>query len=281
MSNGFIKPSFLFDYSRPALYSDYRSVVNVTGTTAVFERALVIGGKVSAYQLYSTALTVNGCSVTGATPQLFLSGTTLPDSSTRPDWAWLTTGATGGPVAFTWGTSNGVAIGIANNDGSNPQLINDTAGMEYPTWFPSATLAAMCTAPKRFATSPCTVWIDSEGTILGATLEGPSLWAGMPSVNQFAPNLIAFAGQPVVEGGTYNQDQNYIWVMNIFDDPVSPVPLEYGCPSGRPSTPSSRAARHGGRPTASGSSSNPTVPRPPVNMRSSCTKSAPRVRPSS
>ena len=38
----------------------------------------------------------------------------------------------------------------------------------------------------------------------------------MPSVNPVCPNLIAFAGQPV-SGSTYNQDENYIYVMDTSE----------------------------------------------------------------
>ena len=53
----------------------------------------------------------------------------------------------------------------------------------------------------------------------------------MPSVNPVYPNLIAFAGQPVARGRQYNQDFNYIWVMDLASG-AAPVPLEMGAPIG-------------------------------------------------
>ena len=50
----------------------------------------------------------------------------------------------------------------------------------------------------------------------------------MPSVNPVSPNLIAFAGQ-VVSGPTYDQDKNYIYVMDTSSSD-GPVPLESGAP---------------------------------------------------
>jgi WD40-like Beta Propeller Repeat len=49
----------------------------------------------------------------------------------------------------------------------------------------------------------------------------------MPSVNPVNPNLIAFAGQPL-SGSTYNEDTNYIYVMDtsVRDGP-GPVMLEF------------------------------------------------------
>ena len=64
------------------------------------------------------------------------------------------------------------------------------------------------------APSPNTTTINaSTGAIIQHALEGAGLWGGMPSVNPVNPNLIAFAGQPV-SGSTYNQDKNYIYVMD-------------------------------------------------------------------
>jgi Tol biopolymer transport system component len=134
-------------------------------------------------------------------------------------------------VAFNWIGPNGLQIAIADNDGSNPTVLDNTGGMDYPTWFPAATLAAMSTDPKKYSTSPCTVWLDTGGTILQSTLAGASLWADMPSVNQASPNLLAFAGQNVKSGETYDQDFNYIWTMDLSQGSQSAAPLEYGCPS--------------------------------------------------
>jgi hypothetical protein len=47
---------------------------------------------------------------------------------------------------------------------------------------------------------------------------------------QFKPHIIIFAGQNIENGGTYNQDQNYIWLADTSQNPVNPVPLETGAP---------------------------------------------------
>ena len=51
----------------------------------------------------------------------------------------------------------------------------------------------------------------------------------MPSVNPVNPNLIAFAGQ-AVSGSAYNQDKNYIYVMDTSGSD-GPIPLESGAPT--------------------------------------------------
>jgi hypothetical protein len=179
MSSSFVEPNFLLPY--PLSVSDYRSVVNATGTTAVFERSVIVDGKHGPFQLYSIDLTTSGCTVTGSNPQPFLSGSTLPAASTRPDWAWLTTGdASEGPVAFTWIDSKQVMwLGLVDAQGSNPRQVSGprgigTQGMEYPTWSPSAgTLVTASTDPKRYATSPCSVLITATGEVITPALAGP------------------------------------------------------------------------------------------------------------
>ena len=87
MTSSFVAPQYLLPY--PLAVSDYRSVVNAAGTGTIFERSIVANGKASDAQLYSLTLTGNSdCTVTAGTPQIFLTGSGAPPSSTRPDWSW-------------------------------------------------------------------------------------------------------------------------------------------------------------------------------------------------
>ncbi|MGH6796640.1 MAG: TolB family protein [Methylocella sp.] len=218
MGATYIDPVFLMSY--PQDVCDYRCVVNAQGTAVIFERwANPQRGKSASYVLYQLDLTQNG-----ATPAPFLRGTQVPNISTRPDWSWYK-----GQVAF----SNGKGISIVGFNGINPVLLNKTEGMSYPAWFPLAQLLAVMNNNATPAV-PCpnTTKINLAGTPATA-LAGPGLWAGMPSVNPISPNLIAFAGQNVQEGGSYNQDQNYIWLVNTDTslNSLNPKPLEQGAPS--------------------------------------------------
>ncbi|MGC9958370.1 hypothetical protein [Roseiarcus sp.] len=76
--------------------------------------------------------------------------------------------------------------------------------------------------------APTLAIFDSSTKKTTATdVQGSSLWSGMPSVNQTNPFLIAFAGQPQA-WGAYDQDKNYIWVVDTSVSPPAPVPLEAG-----------------------------------------------------
>jgi hypothetical protein len=79
---------------------------------------------------------------------------------------------------------------------------------------------------------PNTTTMKIDGTVKAYAVEGSALYAGMPSVNQANPNLIAFAGQNVATG-TYDQNENYIWVVDTSQPlapGVNPIPLETGAP---------------------------------------------------
>ena len=78
----------------------------------------------------------------------------------------------------------------------------------------------------------------------------------MPSVNPIYPNLVVFAGQNTQSGGTYNQDQNYIWLVDRSKNPVEPVPLETGAPRSGNFDPKWQGRAPGGRRMANGSCSS-------------------------
>lgn len=117
-----------------------------------------------------------------------------------------------------WALANGLRPGngiyLASASGAY-SLITGTAGMTYPTWYPDgATLAVYNNLPKTGEPVPRTSKMDLSGKILQDVLANNNTWAGFASLNQTSPSLIAFAGQVVKTGTTYNQDKNYIWLTN-------------------------------------------------------------------
>ena len=222
-----ITPNFLLPSSTTT--SDYRCVVNALGTAVIFERmVLKSGGDFGSPQLYLLDLTQSA----GA-PSSFIADQNI-EISDRPDWCWKT-----GQVAFNFGPE--IWVGVVDSNGANFRSLGaQTASMNYPTWFPDGQTLAV----ENYAASsqphsgppyplPNTTTIDSStGVPVTPDLEGLNLWGGMPSVNPVNPNLIAFAGQPV-SGSTYNQDTNYIYVMDTSGSD-GPVPLETGASSSGP-----------------------------------------------
>jgi hypothetical protein len=216
-----ITPNFLLPSSTTTC--DYRCVVNAAGTAVIFERSVLNSdGRFGAPQLYLLDLTQSG-----ATPSSFIQDQNIKISD-RPDWCWQT-----GQVAFNFGPH--IWVGVADSSGGNFRSLGaQTASMNYPTWFPDGhTLAVENYAPSSHPNPgpsyplPNTTTIDLKtGVAVTGDLEGLNLWGGMPSVNPVNPNLIAFAGQPV-SGSTYNQDENYIYVMDTSGS-GGPIPLESG-----------------------------------------------------
>jgi len=229
MTSSFVAPQYLLPY--PLAVSDYRSVVNAAGTGAIFERSIVANGKASDAQLYSLTLTGNSdCTVTAGTPQIFLTGSGAPPSSTRPDWSWQAAGPSAGMVGFTWGVSQVFSVGtVPETGGDSAVLLSGTQGMYYPTWMPSGDIAAMSTQIGK--PRPNTTMISIDGTVLATDLAGPNWWAGMPSVNPMNGDQIVFAGQTVSTGGHYDEDFNYIWLLDQSASMTTCTPLESGCPS--------------------------------------------------
>jgi WD40 repeat protein len=222
VSSSFVEPNYLISYSRPASVNDYRCVVNGDGTQVIFERSLVdTSGEIKSQpNLY--VLDLPG---PGNEPAPFLKGATLPLYSDRPDWSWQT-----GAVAFNWIGEQDLEVGAALSDGTYPTRVKRTSRMEYPTWYPDGTSLAVMNIAETASPRPSTTRIDSDGTLTPA-LAGPTLWAGMPSVNQTNPHLIAFAGQLVHPSAHYDQDKNYVWLLDVSQTLISVAPLEYGCPS--------------------------------------------------
>jgi hypothetical protein len=207
----FAKPIFLMNYSGSKV-SDYRPVLNGAAAGLIFERT--IGTSTTLYSLDLTN--------PNATPQPF--APSLPYSA-RADWSWVT-----GQVAF----SNTSGIYLADSSGGYLTLLNNTAGMIYPAWYPDAAHLAVYNNQAIPALDPVprTSEIDLTGAVLRQVMANDKVWAGFPSVNQSNPNLIAFAGQVVEQGGTYNQNKNYIWLTDNSTSPPTVRTLAPNAPKG-------------------------------------------------
>jgi WD40-like Beta Propeller Repeat len=206
-----VTPIFLMTYSPKVKVSDYRPVLNnVSGTasTVIFERT--IG---SSTKLYSLDLTNPNATPTLAFPA-------LKAESFRADWSWVT-----GTVVFM--NSNGIYL---STDPTKP--IPNTSKMSYPTWYPDGATLAVYNNRVHHPPLPIprTSKMDLSGTVLEPVLANDTTWAGFPSVNQPNPNLIAFAGQVVKKGSTYNQNKNYIWLTDTSTNPPTVKTLAPNAP---------------------------------------------------
>jgi Tol biopolymer transport system component len=208
--DAFVTPVFLMTYpTKGTKVNDYRPVLNYNASKVIFERT--IG---SATKLYSLDLTNPT-----ATPTLEFPA--LKAESFRPDWSWVSH-----QVVFM--NSNGIYV---STDPTKP--IANTTKMTYPTWYPDgATLAVYNNRAHHPALPiPRTSKMELSGTVLEPVLANDTTWAGFPSVNQTNPNLIAFAGQVVKHGTTYNQDKNYIWLTDASTNPPTVRTLDPGIPT--------------------------------------------------
>jgi hypothetical protein len=218
MSSSFVTPSYLMQYPQTPSVNDYRCVVNAAGTQVIFERSFHTASAAAKNDadLYLLDLPP------GNQPSKFLTATNmpLPAHSDRPDWSWQS----GDLVIFNWiGQDGSLQVGLATKDGSTVQPLKHTHNMSYPTWFPDWTLAVM-DHDKAASPNPSTSKIDMDGKMLQRALAGSTLLAGMPSVNQKFPNLIAFAGQLVeMPPVKYDQDTNYIWVVDLSTGNATPL----------------------------------------------------------
>ncbi|MDQ8727181.1 hypothetical protein [Bradyrhizobium sp. LHD-71] len=209
MAPAFASPVFLMNY--PQAVSDYRCVVDAQGSQLIFERS-TDGGQFN--------LKLLDLSTPNAEPVAFAPSLQL---STRPDWSWSS-----GQVAF----DNGRGIWTAGGDGSNLQLLEGTADMIYPAWYPQADAMVVMNGQSTANPQPCSSEIDPNGSIVQAVMANDTVWAGMPSVNPTNANQIVFAGQFIGDQKSYNQDRNYIWFADRSTDPVTVRPLDRKAPSG-------------------------------------------------
>jgi hypothetical protein len=215
-----ITPNFLVDYTTPPVFDDYRCVVNAAGAQVIFERADYNSTtkKSGSFRLYLLTR--------GGDPAAPLFQEAIADGTNRPDWFW----GNAGTVTFDYVPKTGskaICVGTAESNGNGSKLFGSaTSHRSYPTWFPDGVRLAVMNSTNKVA--PTLAIFDSSTKKTTATdVQGSSLWSGMPSVNQTNPFLIAFAGQPLA-WGAYDQDKNYIWVVDTSVSPPAPVPLEAG-----------------------------------------------------
>jgi hypothetical protein len=170
-------------------FSDYRPVFSPDGSAVLFERT----------PAGSQTTTLHILTLDGGVPEPFLKDAPPGmETQTRPDW-----GAGDAGVAFCIG--NNGPIGLANGDGTGATALAGTDGMIYPSWFAGGETMAVMT----HLNAPYNAAIDRTGTVL-RRLTPDELYAGMPSVSQQDPSLLAFPGQPAVP--PYNQLNNQIYI---------------------------------------------------------------------
>lgn len=219
-----ITPHFILS-ENPSGYGDYRAAVDATGKQLVFERTTA-GNPTALWTIPDLGNPVAQQLVT--TP------------SSRPDWSWL-----GNGIVYNMDSASGTC-GVSILDGTATTAVIEAAGTYYPTWAANELLIYVWEAIPNssvVAPYPNTSQFDPIiGTFTVPTITGPAMWAGMPTVNPVgvstknsSPPQFAFAGQMIpspLNGATYNQDTNYIW---IYDAPSgSMAPMEYDCPAGAP-----------------------------------------------
>jgi hypothetical protein len=170
-------------------FSDYRPVFSPDGSAVLFERTPA-GGRATILYLLK---------LDGGVPEPFLRDTPPGMATqTRPDW-----GAGDAGVAFC---GNGGPICLANGDGTGAAALAGTDGMIYPSWFAGGQAMAVMVTNLQ---APYAASIDRTGKVLRRLTPG-ELYAGMPSVSQQAPALLAFPGQPAVP--PYNQLNNQVYI---------------------------------------------------------------------
>lgn len=169
-------------------FADYRPVFSPDGRAVLFERTPAGGGNTTLYILR----------LDGGEPEPFLED--VPPGitdQTRADWH-----AGSGGVVFC---GNGGPLCLANGDGTGAQVISGTEGMIYPSWFANGEEMAVMMTGK----APYTGRVDRAGNLLGR-MSPDDLYAGMPSISQQNPAILAFPGQPAVP--PYNQSNNRIYI---------------------------------------------------------------------
>jgi hypothetical protein len=196
-----VTPQFLLPIDDKV--TDYRPVVNAAGTAVIFERTFTDNPDVT--RLYNLDLTT-------------LKATQFVNiQSFRPDWCWLRANnglVSIGPLAFS--NENGIYVVPVSG---MPSLLPNTAGMIYPSWYPDCLRIAANVTPTYV-----TAEIDATtGRTIRPALAGSTVYAGFPSVNQVFPDLVAFAGQNNQQSNYYNQDINYVWVVETLTRLARPL----------------------------------------------------------
>lgn len=200
-----VEPVFLMPYSDAEPVSDYRCVVNGSATQVVFERTLFKSGTAAeSSQDEPTRLYVLDLAAGPSAPPARLNDIS---PALRPDWCWAT-----GKITFM----NPGAVYIQTSVSATPAPLANTANMAYPTW--SAAGDFIVTEHGESLPgypSPRTTKIDpSSGVVLVQVMGSPLVWGGMPAVDPRDSRRIAFAGQWIGDQSRYNQDRNYIWLID-------------------------------------------------------------------
>jgi hypothetical protein len=213
-----VLPTFLMDYNLESVI-DYRPIVDPTGRYVIFERT-IFGS--AACNLYILDLATSGGGPTPYVPSV--------DGSSRPDWS-----TAHGVVAFC----NGDGIWFAQGaGGTDPWLLSKTADMIYPAWYPSGkNLLVMNQQPSTTNPKPRTSKILDDGSIAQQVMADGTLWGGEPSVNPVNPAQYVFAGQLIAGQSSYNEDLNYIWLVDASTSPETIRPLDQNAPKSGPFDP--------------------------------------------
>jgi hypothetical protein len=210
-----VEPVFLMPYSNADPVSDYRCVVNGAATQIIFERTAFQGGTAGPTLLYVLDL----ISDPPAPPWR------LNDVSPafRPDWCWAT-----GKITFM----DAGAVYVQESVSATPIPLPKTPNMAYPTWSAAGDFIVTENGGSLAGyPSPRTTKIDpSSGAVITQVMGSPLVWGGMPTVDFRDSARIAFAGQWIGSQTVYNQDRNYIWLIDAswqIEHCVAPVrPLD-------------------------------------------------------
>jgi Tol biopolymer transport system component len=205
-----VEPTFLMFY--PGGEIDYRPVVDPTGQYVIFERT--IKGNCNLYIL--------DLATTARVPTPYVPSV---DGSSRPDWSKAL-----GVVAFC--NKDGIWF-TQGTGGTDPWLLSETSNMIYPAWYPSGkNLLVMNNQQSTTGPSPRTTKILDDGSIAQQVMANGKLWGGEPSVNPVNPAQYVFAGQLIAGQTTYNEDLNYIWLVDASTKPETIRPLDQKTPTG-------------------------------------------------
>jgi len=193
-------------------YIDGRPCFDPTGTVVLFERS---GGNLPLAQFWSI-------NIEKVFPEeLFYMSNNY--SCFRADWSWNPT-LTENQIAFTGifntGDQTKSIIMLLSEGGENGSanfmgvegFVGDT--LSYPAWHPNGNVLQITNYSSKEL-----IRANLNGKYK-RTLTPTNMWAGMGTLNSKNPAMIAYAGQPVKQNGSYNQDINQVWLQNGNDDPI-------------------------------------------------------------
>jgi hypothetical protein len=99
--------------------------------------------------------------------------------------------------------------------------------MIYPACYPSGkNLLVMNQQPSTTSPTPRTSKILYNGSIAQQVMADGTLWGDEPSVNPVNPAQDVFAGQLIAGQSSYNEDLNYIWLVDASASPETIRPLD-------------------------------------------------------